>query len=382
MSHNDIKHTIMIVAGEASGDLHASALVHEMHRGHPDLRFIGIGGDKMKNQGVELLYHINEMSVLGFGDVIKHFPFLRRVFKSLVSEMEQRKPDLIILIDYPGLNFKFAREARRLSIPVFYYIAPQVWAWGTGRLKKMSRLIDKMAVILPFEQDLFTNAGVDATFVGHPLLDSFGVDITRAEFLSQHNLSENDRIIGLLPGSRTHEVKRLLPIMLETARLLNSKHRHLKFLVAQSPTISDEIYENTIHDLPNVKFVSGETYRLMHFADFLIVKSGTSTLETALAQTPFIIVYKVDPFSYYLGKLLVKIKHIGLVNVIAGDCIVPEFIQHDCTAKNMIPTIETLLYNKDKREIMKMEFARVKKLLGDHGASARAAELALSVMQK
>ena len=382
MSDTSRKYTFMIVAGEASGDLHGSALVREMKKLNPHISFIGIGGDNMEKEGVDLLYHINEMGVLGFGDVIKRFPFLQRVFHHIVAVMKDMRPDLIILIDYPGMNFKFAKAAQRLSVPVFYYIAPQVWAWGTGRLKKMSSLIDKMAVILPFEQDLFTSAGIDAQFVGHPLIESFGTNVSKTEFYRTNNLASGDTIIGLLPGSRVTEVKRLLPIMLQTAHELNRRHDHLKFFVARSAGINEEIYTKQANDLPNLKFVIGQTYEIMHYANFLIVKSGTSTLESALAQTPFIIVYKVDPFSYYIGKILVKIKNIGLVNVIAGKPIVPEFIQNDCTVARMLPTIETLLFNDAERNKMTAELVQIKSMLGTRGASTRAAELALATLKK
>jgi len=377
-----MKLNIMIVAGEASGDLHASSLVREMKKINPDLHFSGIGGDKMKNEGVELFYHVNEMSVLGFGDVIKSFPFFRRVFKYIVASMKKMKPDLLILIDYPGLNFKFAKEAQKLSIPVFYYIAPQVWAWGSGRIKKMTKIIDKMGVILPFEEDLFSSAGIQAHFVGHPLLDSFTTKMTKSEFFTKNNIKNEDKIIGLLPGSRTHEVNRLLPVMLDTAKELNLKFNNLKFIVARTSTISDQTYDEIAHDLPNVQFIYGQTYEIMNYSDFLIVKSGTSTLESALAKTPFIIVYKVDPFSYFIGRILVKIKFIGLVNVIAGKRIVPEFIQHECVTEKLVPTIETLLCNNDERHKMISEFEKLRHMLGEKGAAGRAAKLALETINR
>lgn len=370
----------MIVAGEASGDLHGSGLVREMLKIQPDLEIFGIGGDRMKQQGVRLIYHINEMSVLGFWDVLKRFAFFKRVYRDLVSKMDEIKPDLLILIDYPGMNLKLARAAKTRDIKVFYYIAPQVWAWGSNRIQKMVRLVDKMAVIIPFEEKMFQEAGIDAKFVGHPLLETVNSKMGRDEFFQKHGLNQNQKVIGLLPGSRLLEVKRLLPEMLQTIRQLRDNHPEIQTIISKADSVTSNIYQEVLQNNNQVKLVENSTHEIMKHSDLLIVASGTATLESALFTTPLIIVYKVDPISYLIGKQLVKIDSIGLVNVIAEQKIVPEFIQHQFHSNRLLPEIEKLLFDKDQRKKVINNLKKIKKKLGKSGASARSAEIALETM--
>ena len=370
----------MIIAGEASGDLHASGLVRELYRLDPALEIFGIGGDKMQHEGVNLLYHINQMSVLGFGDVIKRFPFFRKVYSHLVALMKEKQPQLIILIDYPGMNLKIAKAAKKLGIKVFYYIAPQVWAWGKGRIKKMATLVDKLAAIIPFEEKLFRQAGIDAHFVGHPLLEVLTTKLAKHEFLNQYNLSEKKQIIGLLPGSRITEVKRLLPEMIKTVSELKSQYSDIQIIVSRASSVDKNLYQNIIRNNSSVKLLENCTYEIMKYSDFLLVASGTATLESALLGTPLIVVYKVDPLSYFIGKKLVKINNIGLVNVIAEREIVPEFIQHEFNSENIIPTIAKMLFNQTERKQIILNLGQIKEKLGRKGASKKAAEMALSML--
>jgi lipid-A-disaccharide synthase len=371
---------VMIVAGEASGDLHGSGLVREMIKMQPGLEIFGVGGDKMKNQGVRLLYHINEMSVLGFWDVLKKFAFFRGVYRNLVSAMDKIQPALLILIDYPGMNLKLARAAKERGIKVFYYIAPQVWAWGSNRIQKMVQLVDKMAVIIPFEEKMFQQAGIDAKFVGHPLLEIVNSKIKRDEFFQKHGLNLDQKVVGLLPGSRILEVKRLLPEMLQTVRQLQNTHPEIQTIISKADSVALNIYQEILQNNNQVKLVDNFTYEIMKHSDLLIVASGTATLESALFNTPLIVVYKVDPISYLIGKQLVKIDTIGLVNVIAERKIVSEFIQHQFRKDRMLPEIEKLLFNKNQRAAVINNLKKIKKKLGVPGASTRSAELALATM--
>ncbi len=370
----------MIVAGESSGDLHGSGLVHEIFKRQPDLEIWGIGGDRMQQRGVRLLYHINEMSVLGFWDVLKRFAFFRKVYQRLVSDMDELQPDLLILIDYPGMNLKLARAAKKKGIKVFYYIAPQVWAWGSNRIQKMARLIDKMAVIIPFEEKIFHEAGIKAKFVGHPLLETVASKIGRDEFFQQQGLKHNQKVIGLLPGSRVVEVKRLLPQMLQTVRQLRNDHPEIQTIISKADTVATEIYQEILQNNNQLTLVENSTYEIMKHSDLLIVASGTATLESALFNTPLIIVYKVDPISYLIGKQLIKINSIGLVNLIAQRKIVPEFIQRQFNSKHILPEIKKLLFDEKQRDKVIDDLKKIKKRLGEPGAASKSAEMALETM--
>ena len=373
------KKEIMIIAGEASGDLHGSNLVREMRALDPEATFFGIGGDRMRTVGVRLDYHIQDMSVLGFGDVIKKIFFFRKVIRILKTRMKNNPPRMLILIDYPGMNLKLAAAAKEFGIKVFYYIAPQVWAWGSGRIRKMAECIDSLAVILPFEEKLFRDAGINARFVGHPLLDMASANSSRSAFLQEHQLDEGGKIIGLLPGSRTQEVKRLLPEMVSTFEALVKNHPDIQGVVACTSTVDRNLYQELLQDKHAVVKAYDQTYDIMQHADLLIVASGTATLESALYETPMIIVYRVDPLSFFLGKRLVKLKNIGLVNVIAGKEIVPEFIQGDFNAGKVAPMAGKLLFDDVKRTYVIKSLKKIRHVLGSPGAAKRAAEMALSL---
>ncbi len=370
----------MIIAGEASGDLHASGLVRAIAAQQSDVEFLGIGGDRMRNAGVQLFYHINDMSVLGFWDVLKRLRFFKKVYRQLVETMDHQRPALLILIDYPGLNLKLAAAARARSIKVFYYIAPQVWAWGASRIPKMVRRVDRMAVILPFEEPMFRRAGIDATFVGHPLLEMVASRMSREKFFQENALDAGKKTIGILPGSRPLEVKRLLPEMLEIVRRLRLKYPDIQAIIGKASSLSGEIYAPLLAVNHQAQLLDNCTYEVMQHSDLLLVASGTATLESALLATPMIIVYKVDPLSYLIGRSLVTIDAIGLVNVIAGQKIVPEFIQHEFRWQKVLPEAEKLLFNQDRRQAVINNLKTIRASLGQPGASARAADLALDLI--
>ncbi|MBN2011357.1 lipid-A-disaccharide synthase [candidate division KSB1 bacterium] len=367
---------IMLISGEASGDMHAAGLVRELKKLRSDIDIFGIGGDQLQEQGMDLVYHIRQMSVLGFGDVIKQFAFFRRVFKHIVSLMNEQKPDMIILIDYPGLNLKLAKQAKKRGIPVFFYIAPQVWAWGANRIPKMAKLIDRLGVIIPFEEPLFKRAGLQTEYVGHPLMEHLDVSISKNEFFKQHNLNSLQKIVGLLPGSRVTEVRRLLPEMMNTVTEL----KDVQVIISKARTVDIGIYQEILGEKHLGTLIENQTPEIMEYSDALLVASGTATLESALHETPLIVVYRVDPLSYWIGKRLVKIENIGLVNVIAGKRIVPEFIQNDFQAENVRPLLTELLLNDDVRQRITQDLRKVKEQLGAKCASENAARIAQSML--
>lgn len=375
-----MNHKVMIVAGEASGDLHASGLVREIQIAAPGTEIYGIGGDRMRDLGVTLYYHIFEMSVLGFVDVLKQIRFFKKVYRELVAVMENDQPNLLILIDYPGLNLKLAKAAQERGIKVLYYIAPQVWAWGAGRVKKMARWVDKMAVIIPFEEKLYRDAGIDATFVGHPLLEVVKASLGKDEFFAQQGIETTQKTIGLLPGSRHLEVKRLLPEMLLAVEKLRADYPDIQAIIGQADTVDESVYSHILGSDSSVKLVKKNTYNIMKHSDVLIVASGTATLESALFATPLLIVYKVDPVSYFIGRQLVKIDSIGLVNVIAEKKIVPEFIQGELKASNLAPELKRLLFEENARKQMIRDIEKIREKLGEPGASIRTAKMAVDLM--
>ena len=327
MNPSNQKKSILIIAGEASGDLHGGELIRFLKHKQPDLDLFGIGGDEMANHGMDIIVHVRDMSFLGFFEVIKHLPFIRRVFRKMKKLMRDRHPDLVLLIDYPGFNLRFAAQARKMRIPVLYYISPQVWAWGKRRIKKIARVVDKMLVIFPFEVDLYKKAGVDVEFVGHPLKDGVKVNTTRKAFFKTLNLDPGKPTIGLLPGSRNQEISRLLPEMIAALHLLREKQPNLQFVLGKSPTLSDEVYRPFLARDTSIQPIRGHTYEIMAHSDMVLVASGTATLETAILQTPMIILYKMSSLSFFIGRLLVKVRQIGLANIVAGKKVVPELLQ-------------------------------------------------------
>jgi len=372
---------IIIVAGEASGDIHAANLVKAIRNLNQDIRFFGLGGIKMKEADVELFYNLTDLAVVGFVEVIKNFNKFRRIFLDLLNKIDEIKPHAVILIDYPGFNLRLAKELKKRNLKVIYYISPQVWAWGINRIKKIKRYVDKIIVILKFEEELYYNAGVDVSFVGHPLLDIVSPTQSKEEFLKNNNLSDNNLTICLLPGSREKEIQRILPIMLQTAKMLHEQICHIQFLVIKSHTLSQEIFTNYIQNykLP-IKTIENNTYNCLNACDFAIVASGTATLETAILKKPMVILYKISFFTWLLLRHMVKIPYVGLVNVMAGKKIIPEYIQYNCLAKKIAPAVLEILTNKETCAKIKSDLETVNSLLGSPGSSNRAAKIILDLL--
>lgn len=373
--------SVLISAGEVSGDLHGAHLVQEMRKQAHDLQFFGIGGNEMRASGVELHYHIERMGIVGITEAIRHVWSVRRVLNKLRELMEQRRPHLAILIDYPGFNLRLAKMASQMSIPVLYYIAPQVWAWGIRRIKAIARYTDTVAVILPFEVSTFRKAGIDAEFVGHPLLERLGPTLEQEQFFVQYGLKDSSPILGLLPGSRPNEIRRLLPVMLKSANIIQQKVRDLEVMVAAaSQTDAGQIEETIRQGGIEARVLHGFTPEIISYSDLLLVASGTATLEAACHGTPSLILYKVSFITWLAAKLLVHVPHIGLVNIVAKKEIVPEYIQFDATPEKIASGAIDLLNDEKRRQNMRFEMKKVREKLGEPGASVQTARIALDML--
>ena len=372
---------IMIVAGEASGDLHGGNLVQAMHKIDPEISFYGVGGRNLKEAGVELIADAADMAVVGLTEVVFKLGMILKVMAQLKALLKKDRPDLIILIDYPDFNLPLAKAAKKYGIKVFYYISPQVWAWRRGRIGKIKKIVDRMAVILPFEADLYREAGVDVTFVGHPLLDVVRTKYPRKEALRRFDLREEVTTVGILPGSRQSEVTRLLPVMLGAAEIIEKQIKDVQFVLPLADTLDIAFVSQIIakHSVP-VRLIPNEVYDVIGCADIAMVASGTATLETALMETPMIIIYKVSAPSYYVGRMVINIDHIGLVNIIAGKTVVPELIQFEASPENIAAGVMEILATKERMEGIKAELKKIRDMLGNHGAAERVARLAYDMI--
>ena len=357
----------MIIAGEASGDLHGAGVVRELKQINPTMDIYGVGGDTMKREGMSLVYDIRELGFMGFVEVIKHIPFIKTMERALEQVVKYKKPDVLLLIDYPGFNLRFAAIAKRYGVKIMYYISPQVWAWHKSRVKKMRGLIDKMLVIFPFEVDFYKREGIDAEFVGHPLMEVLASRLDRAGFCKRYEIDETRGIIALFPGSRLQEVENIFPNMLEAAKTVAAQ-KNMEVVVGIAPTL-DEKYFRTLFKVNGIHLVKGASYELMQHASFAYVTSGTATLETACFATPMVVVYRSSWLTYLIGRLLVRVKNIGLVNIVAGKRIVPELVQHKASRRNLTRVALSILNDPARIAEMKSELVKIKRMLGEHGAS-------------
>ncbi len=331
----------------------------------------------MIEEGMTPLFSSSDLAVVGLVEIIRHLGPILRAFRRTVRFLREERPDLLVLVDYPEFNMLIAKRARNLGIPVFYYITPQVWAWRQGRVKRLRKTVDKMAVILPFEEEFFRKRGLEATFVGHPLLDVVKKNEDTGEFRARLGILEHVPLIGLLPGSRESEVERLLPLMLETAHHISLKRPETRFVLPLAPSIDlDQIPKERINT-QGVQIVTGQTYDAMGACDALLLASGTVTLEAAILGVPMVVTYKVSPITYRLGKLLVKVPYVSLVNLVAGREVIPEILQDQAEPETLARALLKLL-ESPHREKIKEDLNRLVKSLGTPGAANRAAELALS----
>ena len=372
---------ILIVAGEASGDLHAAGLIKELRSIDSEIEIFGIGGSRMKKSGVELLYDLNNLSLMGFSEVLKNINFFRKAMKRMVSCAEERSPDLAILVDYPGFNLRLAQKLKKREIPILYYISPQIWAWGGGRLKKIRQVVGKMLVLFPFEERIYRDAGVDVEFIGHPLLELVRPTLSQEEYRRRMNAGKHDILLGLLPGSRTQEIEKILPIMLQTAVVLQKRLRNLKVATSLAPTVNQELMGSLLNRFKiETRLEKDLTYDLMHWADLLLVTSGTATLESAIAGTPLVILYKTSFLNWLLARTLIRIPHIGLANVVAGKKVAPEFIQYQAKPELIAAEAMDILGDRKRYEDMKADLHKVKHRLGEKGAYRKGAAIAAQML--
>ena len=374
---------ILIVAGETSGDLLGAHLVKAVLSMDPGLRFYGVGGKHLRSMGTDIIFDSSELAVVGIVEVFSRLPSNYRAFRWLKRSLDSNRPALAVLIDFPELNLRLAKEANKREIPVFYYISPQVWAWRRGRAKKIAELVHKLVVILPFEVPFYRQRGIDCEFVGHPLIDIVKPRLSKEEAHDKFGLDKDKRTIGLLPGSRREEVQKLLPVLLESARLLLRDFPNLQFIIPLAPAIDRSEVEKYVADFSlDIRVVGEHVYDVLNISDLVITASGTATLEAAIARTPMIIVYKVSLLSYLVGKLLVRVKDIGLVNLIAEKRIVPELIQGQASPINIFNEASKMLKNPHLLSMIRCELDKVKEKLGDPGTSQRVAQILYRVIHQ
>jgi lipid-A-disaccharide synthase len=367
---------ILIVAGETSGDLHGAHLVKAALSLDPKLHFYGVGGKHLRGTGTEVIFDSSEMAVVGIVEVLSKLRTLYRAFRWLKRSLDSDRPALAILIDFPDFNLRLAKEANKRGVPVFYYISPQVWAWREGRVKKIAKLVPKLVVILPFEVPFYRQRGIDCEFVGHPLIDIAKPHLSKEQAYEMFRLDKNKRTLGLLPGSRQEEVQKLLPVLLESVHLLLRDFPDLQFIMPLAPAINRSEIEAYIGRFNvDIRIVDEYIYDVLNICDLIITASGTVTLEAAIMNTPMIIIYRVSFLSYLAGRLLVKVKSIGLVNLIAEKRIVPELIQGEASPVNIFNETSKMLKNPHLLSTIKGELEKVREKLGNPGASQRAAHI-------
>jgi len=373
---------ILIIAGEASGDLHGSALITELKNTDPSIRIYGIGGEKMKDAGMTILYPIDRLAFLGFAEVLRHLPFIKKVQREIIQLVKEKEIKNAVLIDYPGFNLNLAKKLKKEGINIYYYISPQIWAWGAGRVEKIRTLVNKMIVVLPFEKEFYSKNNIAVEYVGHPLLeriDDYKL-LSRTEFYNKFNLDPTKEILLILPGSRKNEITRILPEAVKAAGKLMNEF-NLQTIVACSNNIDADIFKKQLGGI-EIKVIKGHNYDLMNLAKIGIIKSGTSTLEAALFSLPMVIVYKTSLVTYLIGRKLIKLDTIGMANIIAGEKIVPELIQNQASAQNIYKECRKILSDKELYSTIRKNLALIKSKLGSPGASHKAAQIICSALNE
>lgn len=369
---------IMMSAGEASGDMHAAAVAAEIKKENPQVDIFGMGGKNMREAGVRIVYDIEHLGIIGFVEVLKHLPLFFKLIKFLKETMVNEKPDVLVCIDYPGLNMKIAHAAKEMGIPVVYYIAPTIWAWKKGRAKQIARDVRQVASIFPFEAEAYKKAGAPVTFVGHPLADTVKTSMSFEKAMEYFGGQKDKKRILLMPGSRKNEVSGLLPVMLDACKLISEK-AECQFYLPKADTISDEFLKSFLSKYPelSVTVTEGKQYDLMQICTACIASSGTATLETALMQLPTVLIYKLAPATWFIAKHVVEVKYAGLPNLLLQKEVTPELLQDQVTAENIVSIIVPWITDEQIRARNINEIQEVRKRLGDAGAVKRTARLIL-----
>ena len=371
---------VMIIAGEASGDAHGAELVMAMRRRDDRLFFCGIGANRLRAAGVKILVEASTLSVVGLTEVFAKLPQLLGGISTAKGVLKSLHPDLLILIDFPDFNLHIAGVAKKIGIPVMYYISPQIWAWRQGRVNKIRRRVDRMVVILPFEEAFYQKHGVPVSFVGHPLMDDPLLGDTES---SGSRAGSIHPLIGLLPGSRDREVQRHLPMMLKAAAILQRIEPDFRFLISAAPSVGREVIASIIDAaaVPACDIHEGDVRDIFRQSSIVVAASGTVTLEAALHGVPTVIMYRVSPASARLGRILIKVQHAGLINLIAGKTLLPELIQEDATPENIAASVLAMVRNPGRMERIRRELLEARALLGEPGASDRAAAIAIELLE-
>ncbi|MCL4500990.1 MAG: lipid-A-disaccharide synthase [Deltaproteobacteria bacterium] len=383
---------ILIVAGEASGDHHAAHLVAAIKEKEPRAEFFGIGGEAMAAQGVRLLCHASDLSVMGLSEVVGSLRTVLRALRDVGRALKRERPSLVILVDFPDFNFWVARLAKFYRARVMYYISPQVWAWRTYRVRTIARLVNRMVVIFPFEEEFYRQRGVPVTYVGHPLLEALPCQVDRRSLLKKWGLDPERLTLALLPGSRASEIERHLPMILAGVRVIHQAIPEVQFILPLASTAPAELVEDMVRaglkpaptgpaeTTPPIKILQGQSYEALSAAHLAVVASGTATVEAAIAATPSVIVYQVSPITFKVGRLLIRVPHVGMANLLAGERVFPELIQDDFTPARLAREILELIAHPPRLQAIFRGLARVIALLSGPGASSRAAQVAVELM--
>jgi len=372
---------LLLSCGEPSGDLYAAELLRHLRVSDPDLAAFGLGGDRLGQQGLRAVAHVRELAVMGLLEVVSSLRRIRRVFHRLIQEAEREPPDLAVLVDYPDFNLRLARELHRRRIPVVYYVSPQIWAWRPRRMQTIRKTVARMIVIFPFEEPLYREAGVPVTHVGHPLIDLVRPAPDARAFLSGLGLDPARPVVAILPGSRPQEVAHNLPPLVGAVEILASRRPDLQFVVALAPSLEPGPMTVRPRGIP-VHAVVGQTHAVLGAASLALVASGTATVEAALLETPMVVVYRLSPLTYYLGRPFVRVRQFAMVNLIAGRPVVPEAIQAEFTPERVASEALAILEDPDRAARMRADLAEVRRRLGEPGGSARAAEVVRGLLQE
>ena len=375
------KKRVMIIAGETSGDMHGAKLVGAMQKKNKDLFFCGIGGKALREAGVNILIDAHEISVVGITEVFSKIPNILKSLRMVKKTFKAMRPDLLILIDFPDFNLHVAGTAKKMGIPVLYYISPQIWAWRPGRAKKIDKLVDHMAVILPFEEDFYRKHRIPVTFVGHPLMEN---NLPAKQEIEDKWMGDIP-VIGLLPGSRRGEIERHLPVMINAARILLKKVKIIKFIISLSPDVEEKHVKEIVQKHKgeaDFEISAGDVRKVLAQSKIVMAASGTVTLESAISGTPMVVIYKVSPLSYRLGKAMIRVENIGLVNLIAGKKIVPELIQEEASATRIADTVIKMLSDPLGLKQLSLELLSLRDKLGGPGASGRVADIAFHMLDE
>jgi len=373
---------ILIVSGEASGDVHASNLVRDLKSLDPTLQFYGIGGELSRKAGVDVIFDITKLALIGVIEVLRHISVVKKAHDTLIARCDSDRPDIAILVDYPGFNLRIAKELAGRNIPVVYYVSPQIWAWGRQRVHAIKKYVRKMLVFFRFEEELYKRYGVDAEFVGHPLVDLVKVTASRDDILKKYSLSQDKKTVALLAGSREFEIRTFLPIIAKAAALVDKKMGGVQFVISKHPGQPGSMYDTALKGSAfDYRLIEGDTHNIVAAADFAVVASGTATLETGMLGTPLVIVCRTSLITFALYHIVTDTRFIGLVNIVAGKEVAPELLQYRMTPGRIAARIIDALSDPEGQALIRKELAKIRPSLGPGGASMTAARAILPLLK-